>query len=330
MRRVPIFTILTAGLLVALFLVYAFRFQVRFNEVAVRIRSGAATEVVRDPGVYFRWPPPIERVETFDARLKTTDLPESETKTLDGKNIIVGLFALWKIEDPQKFSVRAVSEREAEDKMRARINQARAAAIGQMALNSFVGLDREQVNQNFDNLLKTIADEAAPGLLNDFGIKLVSVGVRRLSLPEQVTQEVFNSMKAQREAIAAAYRQEGLSRQAAITARAEAAARSILAFAESKAKQIEAEGQRAAARIINEIPPEYREFYIWLRRMEALKASLQERSTIFLDAATDLMGDFVRPPDVNRRLPQAADLQPPAARPEPGAADAAAPTSGDE
>jgi membrane protease subunit HflC len=325
-RKIPIVTVLTAGVLVTALLIYAFRFQVRFNEVAVKVRLGRAdaTSIVQEPGVYFRWPWPIERVETFDRRLQVTDVPESETKTLDGKNLIVGLYAVWRIQDPLQFYVRVGSIREAEEKMRARLNQARAAAVGQAALATFVSLDREQVDSQFEKLEQQMLAEAGPGLTADFGVTLERVGIRRISLPEQVTQEVFNSMRVQRDRIAQAYKEEGASRRKAIEARADSAVASILAFAESKAKQIEAEGQRAAARILGGVAPEYQDFFIWLRRIEALKAALAQRSTIFLDSGSDLMRDFVTPPGAPAAAPPSEAARPPQAQPESPAASAAA------
>lgn len=298
MKKIPIVTVVTAGVIVAALLVFAFTFQVRFNETAVRVRLGKAdaSSVIREPGVYFRWIWPIDRVEKYDRRLHVTDIPDTETPTADRKNLIVGLYAVWKINDPLRFQTSVGTVREAEARMRSRFEQARPAAVGLAPLGSFVSLDSEQVNAKFEELEQKMLADVAPGLESEFGVTLVRVGIRRVSLPEQVTQEVFNSMRLQRERIAAAYKEEGTARKNAIVARAESAVASILAFAESKARQIEAEGQAAAARIINSVPPEYREFFIWLRRIEALKAGLAQRSTIFLDSGSDLMRDFLTPP----------------------------------
>lgn len=300
MSKVSIPTLLVAGLVVLILVIFAFSYQVSFHEVAIKVRFGQADEqsVVREPGLRFRWPWPIESVASYDVRLRTLDTPEAEIKTVDGKNVIVSAYAVWQIEEPLQFYRRVPrrSVEEAEKQMRSRISQVQAAVIGQSTLADFVNLDAEQTDRSYDRLLQQMRDGVAPGLLADYGIAVRRIGIRRISLPREAAEQVFESMRQERSKLAARYRQEGRSRAEGIKARAEANAKQILAFAERRAKEIESAGIRASTRILEMIPREDREFFEWLRWLDALEASLAQKTTIFLDMKSPLFAPFVQPP----------------------------------
>lgn len=298
MSRIPVPTLVTAVFLVLVLVIYSVTFQVRFSEAAVKVRLGqaSAASVIREPGLYWKLPPPIEFVRKYDTRMRVLETPETEVKTQDGQNIIVGCFAMWRVADPYLFSIRVPVEREAEEKLRTRVNETRATVIGHKRMSDFVNLDRERVNASYTQIEKEMLDAAAPGIRNDYGIELLRVGVRRISLPQEATQTVLESMKQEREKLAARYREEGKSLAAAITASAESARKQILSFAERKAQEIESAGVKASERIFEQIGTEDKDFFIWLRYLEALEASLKQKTTLFLDSQTDIFQYFVKPP----------------------------------
>ncbi len=313
MRKFPLPTVITGLVLALILVIYAVTFVVRFNEVAVRVSiwNRANARVVDQPGLYLRWPEPIETVRKYDTRLRVLDTPETEIKTHDKQNVIVGCYALWRIKDPLRFYVRVPVEKEAEAKIRERINEKRAAVFGRHDMSEFVNLDRELVDKTYAQIEQEMLEEAAPGLLNDYGVELVHVGIRRVSLPEEATKTVLDAMKQERERMAARIRQEGISVGEAIKARAQSARKQILAFADRKAAEIEAAGVQASERILEQIGEEDTEFFIWLRRLEALRAALKQRTTIFFDASSELFKAFMQPPSFNTG--RAATTQPAAA-----------------
>ena len=143
MSRMSIPTLFIAGLVVLILVAFACTYQVAFNQVAVKVRFGKAdaSSIIREPGLKLRWPWPIESIETYDTRVRTLDTPETEIKTSDGKNLIVGAYAVWAIADPLHFYKRVRSAGEAEKQMRSRLSQSQAAVIGQSTLADFVNLD---------------------------------------------------------------------------------------------------------------------------------------------------------------------------------------------
>lgn len=313
MSKVSLPTLFIAGLVVLILLAFACTHEVGFSEVAVKVRAGKAdaSSIIREPGIKFRWPWPIEQIETYDIRLRTLDTPETEIKTTDGKNVIVGAYAVWTIEDPLKFytSVPGHSVVEAENQMRSRLTQAQAAVVGKSTLSDFVSLDAAQTEASYSALLQKMLDGTdtrddgstvyvgvRQGLKRDYGIEVKKIGIRRISLPKEATQQVFESMRQERNKLAAKYRQEGKSKAEGIKARAESNAKQILAFADTRAQEIKSAGVKASTRILSQIPAADRDFFEWLRWLDALKAALAQKTTIFLDEKSPFFDPFVRPP----------------------------------
>ncbi len=313
MKRVPIPTVVTAAVLVAALLVYWVTFQVRFNERAVRVQFGRAgvESVIAEPGLYFKWPPPIETVRTYDTRLRVLDTPETEVKTADGQNVIVGCYAVWRIKDPYHFFVRLTEERAADEQLRTRVNEIRARVFGQHSLSEFVNLDATVVDANYEKIHGEMLAGAAPGVLRDYGVELLQVGIRRISLPDSATEKVQEAMRQERESLASKFTQEGKSIAAAIKASAESYQKQILAFAERRASEIESEGVKATERIFAQIAPEDVPFFLYLRYVDALRASLRTKTTLFIDWNSDLFRYFEkpfdgRPADAPKPTPSAA------------------------
>jgi len=295
MKRIPIPSLITAAVLVVSLVVYLITYQVRFSEAVVKVRLGKPVGVVSEPGLKLKWPAPIETIRRYDTRLRVLETPETEIKTRDGQNVIVGCLALWRIADPLLFYKRVPVEREAESKLRDRVNESRAKVVGQHNWADFVNLDSELVERSHQQIAREMLEDCQLGIRADYGVEMVRVDIRRISLPEEATASVQEAMRQERERMAARYRTEGESLKKAIVARAESQKQQILAFAERKAKEIEAAGVAATERVFAQIASEDTEFFIWLRWLEAIEAALRQRTTIFLDADDDIFRYFSPP-----------------------------------
>ncbi len=303
MKRFPLPSVAGAACLIAVLVIYMISFTVRFSETALRIKFGRVEAVESTPGWYFKQPWPFETIQKYETRLHTLDTVESEIKTRDGKNIIIGNYAFWRIADPQKFHVAVATVPRAEELLRARINQRRAAVIGNETLSAFVNPNEDLIAESYARVERNMLTEPpSPGepslqqaVKQDFGIELVKVDMRRISLPEETTQSVFAQMSAERQREAARFREEGKSRAQTITSQAESARDQILAFANKKAEEIRATGVAASINILTQIEAEDVEFFEWLRWLDALKVALKERSTIFLDSRSELFRFFDAP-----------------------------------
>lgn len=300
MNRLPLPTILVGALLVLVLLLYGITFQVRFNQEVVKIRLGKADEnsVIREPGLYFKWPPPIEVIRTFDRRLHVLDTPDTEVKTRDGVQLLVSCYAVWSIADPRLFYIRANDEKRAEEPLRSRVAEARNTAISQFEMGDLTNLDAQRVEASYEALQQRMLEIAAPKVLEDYGVRLVQVRVRRISLPAETTTAVQQAMIQERQRLATQYREEGKAQAETIKARAESAAKQIAEFTKSKAAEIESAGTQAMTRLYAQIAPEDKDLFLFLRRLEALEASLKNKATIFLDSNSSLF-DWFNTADVN-------------------------------
>lgn len=323
MNRVPIPTLIVALVLIAVFAFYTFTFQVRFNEAAVKVRFGKAdaSSVVTAPGLHFRWPIPIERVVKYDTRLRSLETPEGEIKTKDGTNVIIGCYALYRIQDPLKFLRSAANESEVAKQMRARLDQARQSVIGRFDMSALVNLDEDVLDETYRTLEEALIREAKAEIDETYGVDLVTFEIRRVSLPKDATEKVFESMRKERERFATNYRSQGNSENERITAQAEADAEQIRQFASRRAQEIISVGVQQATRKLAEIEDTDREFYIWLRKLEALRASLAERATVFIGVESPLyralMSPEVRTPDSILAEREQETVQPAAADESP-------------
>jgi membrane protease subunit HflC len=183
MKRVSLPTLIIGVVVVVIMLCFAFVKQVDFSQEAVQVRLGKAIGVLKEPGLYRRWPWPIDQIKTYDKRLRTLDTSETEIATSDGKNVVIGFYAIWRITDPLVFyqSVPGADDKEAENQMRTRFKDAQGIVIGSRTLSHFVNLNVEETERNYDALLAEMKDLVAPRLAADYGVEVREIGVRRIS-----------------------------------------------------------------------------------------------------------------------------------------------------
>ncbi len=288
---------LVALAVAAVLLVYMVMFQVRYDQVAVRTTWDKAVEPVRndageitdpgslilEPGYGFKWPTPIQKVRVYSKRVQLLDDQLSEMQTADSQAVIIKLFLAWRIDDPYAFFLRLKTEEQAEKQLTSMLGELKAV-VANYRFDQLVNHDPEKVmlkeiEQKGLEQLQAKLNAISPG----YGIKLEQVGIRRIVLPEDTTQKVFERMAKTREQLAEKARAEGDAEAKNIKARAEAAKRRILAFAERRAQAIRDEGNREAAQYFSAFR-EDQDFAIFQRQIEALQEMLANNTTFVLDA----------------------------------------------
>lgn len=278
------FSIAVGVLFAIILLTYLFTFQVRATEKAVVLTFGEATRSITEGGLYFQWPWPIQRVEKFDSRMDVFETLLEQTLTRDRQSITVSLAVGWKVGEPEQFraSTRGGMFSVARTFVEDLVGQ-QSSVIGQYNLNNFVSIDHDQVM--FDEIEARLLEPVRRAAMDEYGIDVTMVRIRRLELPEGPTRAVYNRMREERLAEAKRYRAQGRGAAAEIRARAESAREQILARARSEAEIIKAEGDAAAAAHY-EIFDQNKELAIFLREARALREILAERSTVILDPRT--------------------------------------------
>jgi membrane protease subunit HflC len=283
-RHVGIFFLALA--VVAVLLVSTVAFTVDELKDIVLVKTfGKITRIYQghdDAGIRFKWPWPVERLVRYDARTFTTEDPYTELPTLDQHNILLTVYCSWHIADPEKFHKALETEKLANDRIRGRLQTHKTDVISNHPLEDLVNTDpkKMKIPQMEDEILQPLKSELA----RDYGVEVESVGLKRLGLPESVSEYVINAQKKEQEKKVQRYKAAGEAEATAIRARADRASQQILAFTEAKALKIRAEGDSAAARYYGMFSRNER-LAMFLRSLDSLKTELSSKAVILLDGS---------------------------------------------
>ncbi|MEZ6188405.1 MAG: SPFH domain-containing protein [Planctomycetota bacterium] len=277
---------LTLGLGILLALILLLRLMVYVipeGQVGVVLTFGrpSSDEPVA-PGAGIKWPWPIQQVRAVDARLRTLQAPFSSVLTQDGTSVLVGSFLLWRVTSPQRF-LELGSDAAAEVLLQEALSSVQVEAVGRVDFSALVNTDPTrlryaQIEEDMGQLLRRALSKDG----RDYGIEVAFVGIRRLGLAEKDTGAVFQRMRAERSASAEAILAEGRALASDLRAQADAERETALSAARGEAEAIlsraETEAREAYA-VLAEEP----ELAIYLKKSEALKKLLQQRTLVVFD-----------------------------------------------
>ncbi len=274
-------TILIGAALVAIFALLLFVFQVRQSEVAVVTTFGKPVRNITEPGAYFKWPWPIQKVYKFDERVQNFEDKYSENYTRDNVTLLASVYVGWRISDPGRFllTIRNGSMADAQQKLEGILRSAKLDAVGKHQLSDFVNADPKQLQ--FDQIENEIEQNVQSRLAtNNVGMTVEFLGFKKIGLPDSVTQTVFDRMKTERQTLISRYDSEGNATAMNIRSAAERQAAETIALAQAQATQIRSEGEREAANTYSVFQqnPELENF---LLRIDALKQASSHSTFIF-------------------------------------------------
>ena len=269
------------GVLAAFLLLSLIAFTVRSTEVACVATFGKPGRPITDAGLYWKAPWPIQRVYKFDARLQNYEGKFEQTYTKDGKNLILMVYAGWRIANPITFLERVGTADDAQRNLDGLIRTYKNGVLGKHEFSSLVSLDPEQLQ--FETIEKEMLEAIKKGAAERYGIEVAFLGIKMIGLPAAITQKVFDRMRSERLRIAGKLVAEGRERAGKVRAQAEEAEKTIIAEAEAQAKRIKGDGDAEAAKSLAVLRG-HEDFAIFLRKREALETTLKERSTVIFDA----------------------------------------------
>jgi modulator of FtsH protease HflC len=280
---------LTIGaLLLFIVCLLLFVFQVRTSEVVVVTRFGRPDRSVTDPGPHWRLPWPIEKPHRFDQRTQNFEDKLTEGLTEDSFNLLTSVYVGWKITDPAAFFPKFAGTdqpiAEAEKVLERMLSNSKAAIIGKHPLVDFLSTD-PQANRFAAIENEILALVQSQVKVNNYGLEIKFLGLKKLGLPESVTQSVFERMTKEREVLATKSQAEGESEAAKIRSGAGRKAAEMLAAAKGEATQIVAKGEAEAAKYLD-VFQQNPELASFLFRLTALENSLKERSILIFDQHT--------------------------------------------
>jgi modulator of FtsH protease HflC len=287
MKRNPL-TIIIGVLLILIFGFLLFSFQVRTTDVAVVTTFGKPTRPITEPNLYFKWPWPIQRVWTFDKRVQNFEDRLTEGLTQDGFNLLTSVYVGWKVSDPTAFFPRFAGSANPMAAAEALLDQwlgsAKTAVVGKHPLSDFISTGDNGAafvaieNQILDAIKANITT-------NNLGLQIDFLGIKRLQLPESVSQDVFNRMTSERKRLAERFQSEGEAEAMQIRSAAERTAAELLANAQGQATAIKGKGEAEAAKSLK-VFQQNPELASFIFRLTALENSLKDRSTLIFDQHT--------------------------------------------
>jgi modulator of FtsH protease HflC len=286
MKRNPL-TLAIGILLILIVGLLLFVFQVRKSEVVVVTTFGKPTRDIDKPGAYLKWPWPIENVHRFDQRVQNFEDRFTEGLTADSFNLLTSVYVGWKITEPKlffpKFAGSSNPINEAEKVLERLLGNAKASVIGKHPLSDFLAPGEGGKFLQIENeILAAIQSQVHA---NNYGLDIEFLGIKKMGLPESVTQSVFERMTSERQVLISKSQYEGEAEAQKIRSEADRKAAELLANAEGQATQIRGKGEAEAAKslAVFQQNPELAKFIF---KLNALEGSLKERSTLVFDQHT--------------------------------------------
>ena len=250
-------------------------FVVTELERAVLLEFG---KVVRDdlpPGLHFKLPF-INNVRKFDSRVMTLDAPPERYLTLEKKALIVDSFAKYRVADVETYyTSTSGDERRAMELLKQRINEGLRNEISNRSLHEVVSGERDEL---MDVLTKNLDGVST----QELGVTVVDVRVKRIDLPPEVSQSVYDRMNTERDIEAREHRAKGQELAVGIRADADKQKEVVLAEAYSAAEIIRGEGDADAAATYAAAFNKDKEFYKFYRSMSAYQRTFSTKSDILL------------------------------------------------
>jgi len=271
MRGLIILAVVVVVALVAIGLV---AYTVDETQQAVIVRMGNPVRTVKEPGLHFKWPFPIESVHTFDDRVLEYDADPEPIYTKDKKNLIVDNYARWRIEDPLVFMKAVRTRSGAQSRLDDIVYSVLREELGKHVLLEVISENREEIMVAVTYRCR----EQAKGL----GIGILDVRIKRADLPQENEKFVFNRMRAERSRIAMQYRSEGEEAALKIRAQTDLDEREIMAGAYEKSENLKGEGDAEALGIYANAYEKDPNFYAFIRTLQAYEKAIDKHTVLVL------------------------------------------------
>lgn len=255
-------------------LVYSSAFTVNQWEVAIKLRLGEIVDTDYDPGLHWLMPV-INNVKTFDGRIQTMDSRPERFLTLEKKDVIVDYFAKWRISNvAQFFRSTGGDEGKTARLLQERINTSLRDEFGKRTVQEVISGERAEIMA----LLTKDSDAKAAEL----GVEILDVRVKQIDLPPEVSESVYQRMRAERERVARDLRALGSEAAEKIRANADRERVVLVADAYREAEQLRGEGDGKASEIYANAYNQDSEFYAFYRSLNAYKSSFSGSNDIMV------------------------------------------------
>lgn len=286
MKKKSVYLVAIIALL-ALFIIDTSMVVTYPNEYTVIKQFGRIESIRKEPGLSMKIPF-IQTAEKIENEVLLYDLAVSDVMTKDKKSMIADCFVLWKIEDPYKYT-QTLSAQKSNAEFR-------IDTITYNSLKNVISsLSQEEVISGRDGELAKAIQDNIGNTLEQYGIELLAVETKSLDLPDENKNAVYERMISERNNIAATYKAEGEEEAKEISNNTNAEIIVMQSEADAQAEEIVAKGEAEYMRILSEAynDPEKADFYIFLRSLDAAKATMTgSNKTLIIDETSPIAQIF--------------------------------------
>ena len=274
--------LIVGGALVALMLAASTLFIVDQRQFAVVYALGEIKEVISQPGLKFKLPPPFQNVVLIDRRMQTLDSPETRPIfTAEKKSLVIDWLVKWRVTDARQFiRNNGVDIRNVENRLSPIVQAALNEEVTRRTVRGVLATEREKVMTDVRNRL---TDEA-----RSFGIEIVDVRIKRVDFASGITDSVYRRMESERKRVANELRSTGTAEGEKIRADADRQRDVIVAEAYRDAQAVKGDGDAKASALYAEAfgrDPQFAQFY---RSLDAYRSSFRNKSDVMvLDPNSD-------------------------------------------
>ena len=286
MNRIGIWV---SSLLLLLALASSMLFVVDQRQFGVVYALGQIKEVITEPGLNIKLPPPLQNVTYIDKRLLTLDSPDTEPMlTAEKQRVVIDWYVRWRITDPLGY-IRNVGldEKAGANQLNRVVRNAFQEEINKRTVKELLSLSRDALMNDVKSEVLDKVRGAKP-----WGVDVVDVRITRVDYVDAITESVYRRMEAERKRVANELRSTGGAEGEKIRADADRQREVTIANAYRDAQKIKGQGDSQAAKIYNESfgrDPQFAQFY---RSLDAYKASFSKKSDVMvLDPSSS---DFFR------------------------------------
>ncbi|MGR5238482.1 protease modulator HflC [Vibrio alfacsensis] len=300
---IPVLVVTIALLLMSVFVIQEGErgLVIRFG----RVLDDNGVSKVYEPGLHFKMPL-FDRVKTLDARIQTMDGRSDRFVTSEKKDVIIDTYVKWRIEDFGRFylttgggnvlTAEALLERKVTDVLRSEIGAREIKQIVSGPRNKDIlpdSADSEEVTTEAakealeidgerDKIMENVLEGTRESALTDLGVEIVDFRMKKINLPDNISDSIYKRMRAERESVARKHRSQGRERAEVIRAQAELEVATVLAEADKTARVTRGEADAKAAKIYSNAYNKDPEFFSFMRSLKAYEKSFSNKSDILV------------------------------------------------
>lgn len=273
-------------ILILIIIMFTAAYTVNEQEFAIITQFGKPVRIVEDAGLYFKLPGFLQNINRLDKFVKNFTTQPIQLLLGDKNPVILTCYVCWQIEDPLSFFESLSTNQIAAQKLGDMVNSQLGGVLGDYTINNIINTQTEMVK--LEEIENRIIKNANINTRESYGIKIVSLGIRRILYPSIVAESVYERMRAEREKEARKFRAEGKEEASKIQASTDKKVVEILADAYKQSEIIKGEGDKRAMEIYANAYSKNPDFFEYSKSLETYCDILKDKSTVVLSTDSDL------------------------------------------